>query len=167
MAGRAAAFLDRDGTIIEAVRYINDPNRVRLVPGAAAALRRLAARGYLLVVVSNQSGVARGLITAEQLCAVDNKMTRLLRDEGVNLEAAYYCRHRPAAGCCCRKPRPGMIYHAAEEHRIDVRTSVMIGDKPRDVLAGHRAGCGLALMLSSASKQGWASAIHRIERWRD
>jgi D-glycero-D-manno-heptose 1,7-bisphosphate phosphatase len=153
---RRAAFLDRDGTIIFDEGYLADASRVRLVPGAARSLRRLREKGALLIVVSNQSGVARGLIRRDQLEAVDAAMDRLLADEGVHLDATYYCEHGPDDGCACRKPRPGMLERAAAEHGIALGRSVMVGDKRSDVEAGRAAGCATALLLSPSAARGSA-----------
>ncbi len=154
---RRAVFLDRDGTIIFDEGYLADASRVRLVPGAASSLRRLRERGALLIVVSNQSGVARGLIRPEQLEAVDAAMDRLLAQEGVHLDATYYCEHGPDDGCSCRKPKPGMLERAAADHGIDLTRSVMIGDKRSDVEAGRAAGCATALLLSPSVPRGGAT----------
>ena len=154
---RPAAFLDRDGTIIEDEGYLADASRVRLVPGAIEALRTFRDRGMLLVVVSNQSGIPRGLITAQQHAEVDARVKALLAGEGVPLDAAYYCPHLPEGDCVCRKPKPGMIEQAAREHAIDVARSIMVGDKMSDVAAGHAAGCTTAL-LGKAKDAGAADA---------
>ena len=143
---RSAVFLDRDGTIIEDGGYLADASRVRFLPGAVAALRTFRERGLLLVVVSNQSGIPRGLITPAQHAEVDARVKAMLAGEGVPLDGAYYCAHLPGDGCACRKPLPGMIEHAARELGIDPRQSFMIGDKLSDVQAGHAAGCTTALL---------------------
>jgi D-glycero-D-manno-heptose 1,7-bisphosphate phosphatase len=154
---RAAAFLDRDGTIIHDEHYIADPARVRLLPGATEALRRLREAGMMLVVVSNQSGVARGRITPAQVAAVHARMTELLGFAGVSIDAAYHCEHGPDDDCTCRKPRPGMLLRAAEEHAIDLRRSIMIGDKPSDVAAGLAAGCRATLFTGD-----WTSVLDSL-----
>jgi D-glycero-D-manno-heptose 1,7-bisphosphate phosphatase len=154
----SAAFLDRDGTIIYDEDYLADPARVRLVPGAADALRALRRRGMLLVIVSNQSGVARGLIRADELAAVHARLEAVLRAEGIVLDGAYHCLHGPDDGCACRKPRPGMLLRAAEEHAIDLASSWMIGDKPSDVEAGRAAGCRAALFTGD-----WCKVVDWLE----
>lgn len=159
MTVRAAVFLDRDGTIIVDDGYLADPSRVRLVEGAADALRSLAARGALLVVVSNQSGIARGYFERAALDAVHARMTELLEAEGIRLHASYYCEHGPDDGCACRKPLPGMLLRAAEEHDIDLAASVMIGDKPSDVEAGRAAGCLLNGLLDH---RGWTALLSAL-----
>jgi histidinol-phosphate phosphatase family protein len=116
-----AVFLDKDGTLIENVPYNVDPGRIRLTPGAEEGLRRLHAAGYRLIVISNQSGVARGLFPEEALVAVERRLRGLLAEAGVPLLAFYYCPHHPegvvpglAVACACRKPEPGLILRAAE-----------------------------------------------------
>jgi D-glycero-D-manno-heptose 1,7-bisphosphate phosphatase len=139
--GRRAVLLDRDGTILEDVGYPFDPAQVRLLPGAAEALVWLAAQGCLLVVVSNQSGVGRGLITPDQARAVHQRFVALLADSGVALAASYYCFHAPEEVCDCRKPLPGLLQSAFRDLRLDPRRCVMVGDKDSDVEAGLSAGC--------------------------
>jgi len=143
---RRAVFLDRDGTIIEDEGYLAVPSKARFLPGVLDALRTFRDRGMMLVVVSNQSGIPRGLITPEQHAAVDARVRQMLSDEGVPLDAAYYCAHLPTDGCTCRKPRPGMLEQAAREHAIDLPRSFMVGDKLSDVEAGRAAGCITALL---------------------
>lgn len=143
---RRAVFLDRDGTIIVDEGYLADASLVRFVPGALDALRAFRDDGMMLVVVSNQSGIPRGLITPAQHAEVDARVKALLAAEGVPLDAAYYCAHLPSDGCACRKPRPGMIEQAAREHGIDPASSWMVGDKLSDVAAGRAAGCITALL---------------------
>ncbi len=137
----AAVFLDRDGTLIEDPGYLSDASRVRLMPGALRALLAFRNRGLLLVVVSNQSGVPRGLVTKEEHVAIDARMKSMFAGEGVPLDGAYYCFHLPDEGCLCRKPRTGMIDRAVRELGIERSSSYMIGDKPSDVEAGRAAGC--------------------------
>jgi D-glycero-D-manno-heptose 1,7-bisphosphate phosphatase len=167
---RAAVFLDRDGTIIEDEGYLADASRVRLLPGAIDALRTFRDRGLMLVVVSNQSGIPRGLITAAQHAEVDARVKAVLAEAGVPLDAAYYCAHLPDEGCACRKPKAGMIEQAAREHGIDPARSLMIGDKLSDVAAGRAAGCTTAL-LGSAKDAGTteltpaATPHHRGADW--
>jgi len=143
-----AVFLDRDGTVIRDPGYLADPAGVELMPGAADALRALAEGGYRLVVVTNQSGVARGLLTEETLQAVHDELRRRLAAAGVRLDGVYYCPYHPeapieryAVDSDLRKPRPGMLLQAARELDLDLPVSWMIGDSGRDVEAGQRAGC--------------------------
>jgi histidinol-phosphate phosphatase family protein len=171
--GRRAAFLDRDGTIIFDGGYLADPAGVRLLPGALDALRRLRAAGFAIIVVSNQSGLARGLIRPEQHAAVHARFTEVLAEGGITVDAAYYCVHGPDDGCTCRKPRPGMLERAASEHAIDLARSLMIGDKPTDVGAGRAVGCVTALLGSSAPDSSdadvrgaeWSAVLRDLERY--
>ena len=150
---RPAAFLDRDGTIVEEVNYLTRAEDMRLESGALAALRRLREAGYLLIVVTNQSAVARGMIAEAELAALHERLEGMLAEEGVRLDAIYYCPHHPesdrpeyARSCECRKPEPGMLLRAAAELGVDLPRSVMFGDSERDVEAGRRAGCRTALL---------------------
>jgi histidinol-phosphate phosphatase family protein len=138
--GRAAVFLDRDGTVIADPGYLRDPKQVELLPGAAGALAAIAARGHPLILVSNQSGIGRGLITAQEAHLVDRRFADVLAQAGVRLEATYYCPHTPDDGCACRKPQPGMLLDAAREHGIDLTRSIMVGNAESDVGAGRSAG---------------------------
>ncbi|GAG06725.1 unnamed protein product, partial [marine sediment metagenome] len=147
---QTVVFLDRDGTIVEDLGYIDDPDRVRLLPGAAEAIRRFADMGYLVVLVSNQSGVARGLFDEAALSRVHARLEELLEADGAGLDGTYYCPYLdgPAAKVDAyrrdsdlRKPRPGMLLQAAGDLSVDLSGSWMIGDSPTDVEAGVGAGC--------------------------
>ncbi len=135
MRGAPAAFLDRDGTLIEEREYLAEPEQVRLLPGVAAGLRALRDAGYRLIVVTNQSGIARGLIRPDQYEGVRRRIDALLAAEGVALDAVYHCPHHPdiTGPCPCRKPGLGLYRQAVAEHGIDPARSVFIGDKPGDV----------------------------------
>jgi D-glycero-D-manno-heptose 1,7-bisphosphate phosphatase len=139
---RPAVFLDRDGTLIEEVGWLSDPDGVAIIPGVPDALRRLADAGFVLVVVSNQGGVARGLFTEDHIRAVIGRVVELLGDAGTTLTAWYHCPHHPEFGppCDCRKPAPGMLLDAAREHDLDLGRSWMVGDHLVDVEAGLAAG---------------------------
>lgn len=139
---RPAVFLDRDGTIIREADYLSDPDGVELVDGAPEALRALGEAGYLLVVVTNQSGIARGLYTEEDYRAVAARLEALLDRAGARLDATYHCPHGPAeAGACdCRKPAVGMYRRAASDLGIDLAASWYVGDKPSDVLPARELG---------------------------
>ena len=143
-----AIFFDRDDTLIEDYGYINDPEQVKLLPGVAEALIGLRKLGYKLIVVSNQSGIARGILTEEVLEKIHQRLQELLSQEGAYLDQIYYCpyhidgaieKYRKESEL--RKPMPGMLLKAAEELEINLRESWMIGDKDDDILAGKRAGC--------------------------
>ena len=139
---RAAVFLDRDGTVVEERDYLADPERVSLVPGATRALRQLEEEGLALVVVTNQSGIARGLYSEGDYGAVAARLDMLLAEEGVSLDATYYCPHHPdhTGPCVCRKPGPGMYERAARELDLDLEISFYVGDKASDVQPALRFG---------------------------
>lgn len=153
---RRAVFLDRDGTINRLVYYEDHgfvdspflPSQVKLIPGAARAMRLLKEKGFMLVMVSNQPGIAKGNMSAKSFVAVGKRLDSLLAKEGAAFDAEYFCPHHPAAKiaryrkkCACRKPRPGMLLAAAKRHGINLRGSYMAGDGINDVLAGRAAGC--------------------------
>jgi len=142
-----AVFLDRDGTLIVDEVYLADPDKVQLLPGVTGALRRLQEAGYMLVMVTNQSGINRGYFTEAEAHAVNGRVADVLRSEGIAIAATYMCPHRPDEGCDCRKPAPGMLTHAARDHGIDLASSAMVGDKDDDARAGLTAGCGLGIKL--------------------
>lgn len=131
-----AVFLDRDGVLIENVpTYVRDWSQVEVFPGSLAACQRLCEAGYRLVMVTNQSGVGRGIVARE---AVDAVNARLLAELGIDV--AYVCPHSPHEGCDCRKPLPGMLHRAAQEHGIDLAASWMVGDAGSDMAAAAAAG---------------------------
>jgi D-glycero-D-manno-heptose 1,7-bisphosphate phosphatase len=155
---RPAVFLDRDKTIIEDPGFIRDPDQVRLKPDAARAIRCMRDAGYRIVVASNQSGVARGLIREEELDAVHDRLCELLRREGAEIDAVYYCPFLDGPEAVVdayrrdsdlRKPNPGLLLKAAREMALDLARSWMIGDRPADIEAGRRAGCRTVLIAAS------------------
>jgi len=139
-AARPAVFLDRDGTLVEETGYLSDPESLALLPGVAAALRDLAAADLPLVVISNQSGIGRGMFREADVHAVMARLRRRLRECGVELSAIYFCPHRPEEGCACRKPGTALLERAAEDLHLSLRGSVMIGDKRIDAATGRLAG---------------------------
>jgi histidinol-phosphate phosphatase family protein len=161
--GRRAVFLDRDGTLMVDVGYPKEPRDVSLIPGAARALAALRASGFLLIVVSNQSGVGRKLLTLEQLEQVHQRFVGLLRRRGVEIDAALYCPHAPEERCNCRKPSPQMIQAAATEFGLDLARCYMVGDRERDVEAGKSAGC--RTVLFAGADAGPTTADHASPLW--
>jgi len=158
--------MDRDGTLINDVGYPSRPDDVRLLPGAAGALSRFGAAGYKRIVISNQSGIGRGLITHAQATAVHERLIAVLAEEGAGIDAAYYCPHAPDESCSCRKPSPELILQAARELDLDPSRSFMIGDKPSDVEAGVRAGCRTILLSSQpAASRSAAGADAVVTDW--
>ena len=137
-----AAFLDRDGTIIVDRDYPGDPEGVELLPGAAESIVRLREAGWPVIMITNQSGIGRGLITEADFRAVQARMEALLQAEGARLDGVYHCPHAPdhLPACECRKPAPGLYLRAAEEHRVELGKAVFVGDRMRDVLPGAQFG---------------------------
>lgn len=163
---KKAFFLDRDGVIIEQVEYIRDPEDVRLIPGAAEALKLIHQSGFLAVVVSNQSGIARKKFTRDELMAVQARMYALLAEQGEKIDGFYFCPHDPhVESCPCRKPKPGMILQAARELGIDIPVSFMIGDRPADVETGIAAGCRDCAMVLTGYGEG-AADVARERNYR-
>jgi histidinol-phosphate phosphatase family protein len=164
---RAAVFLDKDGTLIDDVPYNVDPRRVTLARGAGAALRALKSHGFLLIVVSNQAGVAMGRFPFHALAGVERRIQELLAPSGVGIDAFYYCPHlreaanvRYAIQCLCRKPQPGLLRRAAREWQIDLARSWLVGDILDDIEAGNRAGCRTVL-VDSGNETEWRLAPYR------
>lgn len=145
-----AVFLDRDGTIMEDAHYIKSPARVRLLPGAAPAVKRLNDAGVLAIVVTNQSGIGRGLISVADYEAVRNRFHELLGEQGAHVDASYYCPERPDQPdpTGCRKPATKMFEDAIRDFSIDPETAAYIGDRWRDVAASIKLG-GRAIMIDS------------------
>ena len=142
-----AVFLDRDGTIVEDVGYLNSPEQLQFIPGSIEAIKMLNEAGYKVVVITNQAGVARGLITENMLQTIDKTLHNWILNGGAHLDGVYYCPHHPEHGvypykqaCECRKPHPGLIKRAHRDLKIDLAQSYMIGDKATDLEAGKRAG---------------------------
>jgi D-glycero-D-manno-heptose 1,7-bisphosphate phosphatase len=149
---KGGVFLDRDGTIIHEKGYLSDPEAIELIPGAARAIRLINHLGLRTVVVSNQSGVARGYFPVSVVEQIDKKVQLLLGEGGASLDGMYYCPHHPDDGCTCRKPEPGMLQLAAGELRVDLSSSYMVGDKADDIGAVHRVGGKGILVLTGYGK---------------
>jgi len=160
---RRAVLLDRDGTLTEMVYYPEHgfadspfvPSQVRLIPGVGEALRKFKKMGYKLIVVSNQPGIAKKHFTMKTFGQMRKRMNELLANEGVVLDAEYYCFHHPQATltkyrktCDCRKPESGLLIRASEEHNVSLKDSFMVGDGLSDVVAGNRAGSRTILLGS-------------------
>ncbi|HSC14509.1 MAG TPA: HAD family hydrolase [Gammaproteobacteria bacterium] len=164
---RRAVFLDRDGTLIDNVPHNVDPRRVTLARGAGGALRLLKTHGFLLVVVSNQPGVALGHFRLQALAAIERRIQELLAPSSVEIDAFYYCPHLPqsanvrfAVRCLCRKPQPGLLRRAARDWQIDLAHSWLVGDILDDVEAGNRASCRTVL-VDTGSETEWRLGLHR------
>ncbi len=142
---RPAVFLDRDGTVIEEVEYLSDMRDLRPFPGVRESLQMLRNSGFAVVLVTNQSGVARGYFSEEFVRSAHARLEEML---SFKFDGIYYCPHGPDDGCDCRKPEPGMIRQAVEEIGIDLSSSYMVGDKSIDVELAARAGFPALLVLT-------------------
>lgn len=169
--GHKAVFLDRDGTINEEVGYVNHIDRFILLPRVGEAIRTLNQNGFKVVVITNQSGVARGYFPESLIHLVHQKMKDLLMKEGAYLDGIYYCPHHPEAGeppyrqrCRCRKPNPGLVEKAVEDLDIDCSQSYLIGDRGKDIEFGHLIGTKTILVLTGYGKGDWEFYGNRWER---
>lgn len=162
-----AVFLDKDGTIVENVPYNVSPELIVLDKDAVEALLMLQEMDYLLIVVSNQAGIAKGFFTEKELAKANQHLAALLLQQGVKIDAFYHCPHHPdgiiaeyAVKCSCRKPAPGLIQQAAEEFAVDLSRSWMIGDILNDVEAGKRAGCR-TILYNNGNETEWLPGKYR------
>ncbi|OWY69300.1 HAD family hydrolase [cyanobacterium TDX16] len=163
-----AVFLDKDGTLIEDVPYNIDPGKIRLCAGALEAVQILAAADYQIFIITNQSGIARGYFSETALIKVEKHLRQLLATAGVSLTSFYYCPHHPqgvvtefAIDCDCRKPHPGLLKKAANEHSIELHQSWMIGDILNDVEAGNIAGCR-TILINNGNETEWQVSQLRV-----
>lgn len=157
---KRAVFLDRDGTINEDPGYLSKIEQFIFLPQALAALKLLQEAGFALVVITNQSGIARGYFTLEDLDKVHGYMEECLAQEGIKLNGIYYCPHHPEKGlpqylkqCACRKPGTALLEQAAQELGLDLAQSYMVGDKMSDIGAGSQAGCKTVLVLTGEGEK--------------
>jgi D-glycero-D-manno-heptose 1,7-bisphosphate phosphatase len=163
-----AVFLDKDGTLIKNIPYNVNPDLIELSEGAAEGLKLLHKAGFKLIVISNQSGIARGHFIESDLDAVQKKIKELLKKAGLPLSGFYYCPHHPdgvlreySLNCMCRKPRPGMLFKAAREFNINLSSSWMVGDILDDVEAGRRADCSTILLKNGNETEWTLSPLRR------
>lgn len=163
-----AVFIDRDGTLNEDIGYVSTPDELVLYPWAAEAVRLINEFGLLTIVITNQSGIARGMYTEETLDAIHSRMIEGLARQGARIDAMYYCPHHPEIGdaryrvaCECRKPRTGMLDKATREHNIDLARSFVIGDKASDIKLAENAGARAALVLTGYGRETFVNP----ERW--
>lgn len=158
-------FLDRDGVI-----NTNPPNKgyVRrwsefsFLPNALKAIRDLTENGYRIIVITNQAGIGKGLFSEDNLKDIHARMVTEITDAGGRIDAVYYCPHHPEAGCECRKPKPGMLRRAADEHRIELSSAYLIGDSTTDIEAGRRAGTRTLLVLTGHGQESYHHYIRAI-----
>ncbi len=154
-------LLDRDGTVVIDREYLDDPAGLAFLPGAAEGLRRLYQRGYRLVIVSNQSGVGRGLFSQQRLEAMNQRLRVMVQEAGAELAGIYCCPHRPDEGCACRKPNIALVQQAARELHFDPVDCIVIGDRDSDIELGRRIGATtirLSSQVEAASDRTSASA---------
>lgn len=156
-----AVFLDRDGVIIEDVNLLTKPSEIRLFKYAPQAIQKLKQAGFKVIVVSNQTVVARGLATEDEVAEINNHLQALLvRAGGDRVDGFYVCPHHPNAtlptyrvDCDCRKPRPGMLLQAAQEHHLNLQASFMVGDRITDIIAGMKAGCRTVMVQTGMHEE--------------
>lgn len=151
-AANKVVILDRDGTLVVDRPYQHDPDALEFEAGAAEGVRWLHMRGYRLVVITNQSGIGRGLFSAASLEAVHARLQQMVGAAGADLAAIYYCPHAPEAGCACRKPEQALMQRASAELGFDPRGAIVIGDKNSDVEFGRRAGAMSVLLAAAGSE---------------
>ena len=163
-----AVFLDKDGTLIPDLPYNVKPELITMQADTVEGLKRLQNEGYLLIIISNQAGVALGKFTEGKLPAVEQRLKYLMAIEGLALSGFYYCPHHPEGtvigynnDCDCRKPMPGMLLQAAADHNIELAESWMIGDILNDVEAGNRAGCKTVL-INNGNETEWLNGPFRV-----
>ena len=149
-----AVFLDRDGTMIVDKGYISHPAQVKLLPGVPEALAVLQGMGFKLIVISNQSGIGRGMMTVRDVDRVNRRVYDLFSERGVLLTDFYYCPHRPEDRCGCRKPKSGLLFQAMKDYQIDAGPSFFAGDKWTDVLAAQGAGVRPVLLAAACESLG-------------
>lgn len=157
-------FLDRDGTIIVEKNYLRDPNDVCLEAGAVVGLRRLQVRGHPLIVISNQSGIARGRMLETDVLAVNRRVGELLLAHGIKILAWYFCPHGPDSACACRKPAPGMALRASRDLNLDLAGAFVVGDKDSDLKMADAIGATGILVATGHGNEyhGWAVAMGRV-----
>jgi len=168
-AMRSAVFLDRDGTVSEEVGYVNHLDRFKIYPWSAPAIRRLNDAGLTVIIVTNQSGVARGYFPEELVRLVHDLLRKSLQDAGARIDGIYYCPHHPDGResafrmvCDCRKPAPGLLQRATLDHGLDLKSSFVVGDRYLDIETGFRAGARGILVLSGYGK---GERLYQGGRW--
>jgi len=152
-------LLDRDGTIIQDRHYLRDPDQVELIPGAGQALKELMAQGCRLFLLTNQSGIARGLLSVRDFKAVQERLGHLLAGFKVHFTREMMCPHHPEEACACRKPAPGMWTALQAEHRLDPAESVIIGDKVSDLCLAAQAGLGASILVLTGHGRAEAQSL--------
>jgi D-glycero-D-manno-heptose 1,7-bisphosphate phosphatase len=159
---KPAIFLDRDGTLIEDAHYLSRPEQIKWLPGALESLKLLQDRGYLLIVITNQSGIGRGYFSAEDYLKVENAFKQQAADNATPFEAVYHCPHWPEkdGSCDCRKPGRGLFEKALQEHDIDITKSIAVGDRERDVIPANELGVSQSFVVPK--EKGLFSVIEKL-----
>lgn len=164
-----AVFLDRDGVINKERGYVHEIDEFNFIDGVFDACREMSKAGYRLIIITNQAGIARGYYTEDEFHYLTIWMLNEFRQHGIEIDDVYYCPHHPVHGvgvyrrdCDCRKPAPGMILRAAKEHSLDLRHSILVGDKITDIEAGRTAGIGCCILVSTGHSLD-AADIHRAD----
>jgi len=161
--GNKAVFLDRDGTINIDVHYLDNPENFQLYSNVGNCLGKLKDAGYMLIVITNQSGIGRGYFTEQQLSRIHERMQSDLSRFGVVLDDIYYCPHLPEDNCACRKPRTGLFEAAIRDHDVDPTRSFMIGDKILDIEAGYKVGVRTILVPEPSE---WETCLANESQWQ-
>ena len=159
MNTRPYILLDRDGTVIVEKNYLSTPDEIELLPGAVEGMRLMQDAGFGLIIVTNQSGIARGKLTLETLAVIHAEIERLLAEGGVRIDAFYHCPHVPEDRCDCRKPEPLLAQRAASDFGFDLRNSFVIGDKPCDIYLGKNCGARTILVRTGYGREHEAAGL--------
>jgi D-glycero-D-manno-heptose 1,7-bisphosphate phosphatase len=154
MAGKPAVFVDRDGTICFDKHYLADPAGLEFIPTVVDGLRKLTKAGVPIIIVTNQSGVARGYFTEGTLVKIHKELVKILEKQGVSILDIFYCPHMPDAGCDCRKPAPGLLIRASKKHGIELSKSYVIGDRMMDVELAHKVNAKGVLVPEPGDQYG-------------
>ena len=161
--GNKAVFVDRDGTINVDGPYLSDPDKFEMYPGVGNGMKKLKDNGFKIIVITNQSGIARGYFTKKQLSEIHERMKKEFHQFNVELDGIYYCPHHPDDGCNCRKPKTGLFDKAIKDHDIIVEKSYMIGDKIQDIEAGIKIGTKSILIPVLDGKDGTIYEEHQLD----
>jgi len=160
-------ILDRDGTIVVDRQYLGDPEGLEFLPGAVAGLRKLHAMGCKLIIITNQSGIGRGLLTREQVKRVNSGLEMMMQTIGAPVADTYFCPHAPDANCACRKPGTELLLRAASDYEFDPSTAIVIGDKQSDIELGKRVAAKTIFILGDKATQseghGSDVAVHNLQ----
>jgi histidinol-phosphate phosphatase family protein len=158
---KKAVFLDRDGTINEEVNYLSKIEQLRILPKVPSAVKLLNENDFLAIIITNQSGIARGFFTKEELDNINAHLMEGLSREDAKIDGIFICPHHPDAGCDCRKPKTGLLERAALEFDIDLLSSFIVGDKYTDLKTGANAGCKTILVKTGYGRD----EVEKIESW--